>query len=70
LVPMQELDADILKNVADKDRLQVRYLIDKNISIFRCIVCVSLLLMCLPSCRNCIADLPQKLPRKTRAVKP
>ena len=24
LVPMQELDADILKNVADKDRLQVR----------------------------------------------
>ena len=23
LVPMQELDADILKNVADKDRLQV-----------------------------------------------
>ena len=70
LVPMQELDADILKNVADKDRLQVRHLVDKRISILRCIVFVSLLIMYLTFCRNCIADLLQKLPRRTRAVKP
>jgi hypothetical protein len=34
LVPMQELDADILKNVTDKDRLQVGIKVSHNTEVW------------------------------------